>query len=73
MSTDHSDLLALSPAEQLQIVEMLWDHLGESSTAIPLPAWVDKEGVRRRKEMTDNPELGVGHDETWDRIERGHG
>jgi len=72
MTTDREDLLALPPAEQLRIVEMLWDRLGESTTVIPLPEWVDQEGSRRRDEMINDPSLGVDHIAMWERIEHRH-
>ncbi|MGN6546960.1 MAG: addiction module protein [Aureliella sp.] len=73
MSTNYRDLLALPPSEQLRIVEMLWDHLGESTTPIPLPEWIDREGKRRRDEMIQDPSFGKSHEATWQEIERRRG
>jgi putative addiction module component (TIGR02574 family) len=70
MNTDHSDLLALPAAEQLRIVEMLWDNLGQSSSPIPWPDWIAREGARRRDEMLADPTFGSSHEEIWDKIER---
>ena len=70
MSVDARELLALSAKEKLRIIELLWDDLGASGEAIPLPDWVEQEGVRRRDEMKANPEMGLTHDEVWDRIDR---
>jgi putative addiction module component (TIGR02574 family) len=67
------DLRALPPLEKLQLVEMLWDELGETDVSIPLPEWVTQEAARRRDEMTRDPSFGVPHDEVWRRIERRHG
>jgi len=53
MSIDLNDLHALPNAEKLRIVELLWDDLGESTSPIPLPDWVDREAARRRDEMRD--------------------
>ena len=72
MSIDLNALHSLSAAEKLRIVEMLWDDLGESSTPIPLPGWVDREASRRRDEMRD-ASFGLSHDETWRRIEQRNG
>jgi putative addiction module component (TIGR02574 family) len=72
MSMDLSGLHGLPPADKLRIVEMLWDDLGESNAAIPLPEWVHQEAARRRDEMRD-PSVGLTHDEAWDRIHRRNG
>jgi putative addiction module component (TIGR02574 family) len=69
MSFDLVDLQSLSPAEKLRIVEFLWDDLGNSSTAIPLPDWAEREAIRRRDEMKD-PSFGLSHEETWRRIDQ---
>jgi putative addiction module component (TIGR02574 family) len=67
------DLRALPPLEKLQLVEMLWDELGETDVAIPLPEWVTQEAARRRDDMTRDPSFGLSHDEVWRRIERRNG
>ena len=72
MPINTEELRALPPAEKLRLVELLWDDLGDSTASIPLPDWVDREAARRRDEMRD-PTFGLGHDETWGRIERRNG
>jgi len=72
MPINTDELLALSPAEKLRLVELLWDDLGDSVASIPLPEWVDREAARRRDEMRD-PTVGLTHDEAWKRIERRNG
>jgi len=72
MSIDANELHSLPDAEKMRIVEMLWDDLGQSSTPIPLPDWVQREAARRRDEMRD-PSFGVTHEETWGRIENRNG
>ena len=69
MPINASELSVLSPTEKLQLVEFLWEDLGQVPTAIPLPAWVDQEAARRREEMRD-PAVGLGQEETWKCIER---
>ena len=73
MSINHAELLGLPPAEQLQIVEMLWDKLGGVSSTIPLPEWVENEGLRRFREMNVNPALGTEHQTVWKHIESRNG
>ncbi len=72
MSFELADLQSLPPAEKLRIVEFLWDDLGNSSTAIPLPEWAEQEAIRRREEMK-NPSFGLSHEETWRRIDQRNG
>jgi putative addiction module component (TIGR02574 family) len=72
MSFELADLQSLPPAEKLRIVEFLWDDLGKSSTAIPLPEWAEQEAIRRRDEMKD-PSIGLTHEETWRRIDQRNG
>jgi putative addiction module component (TIGR02574 family) len=72
MSIDLSGLHDLSNADKLRIVEMLWDDLGESTTPIPMPEWASQEAARRRAEMRD-PNFGLTHEETWNRIEKRKG
>ncbi len=70
MNADHSELLRLSPAEQLRIVEMLWDNLGSNTDAIPLPDWVTVEGrFRRMEEMLADAQLGLDSDSVWRKID----
>lgn len=69
MKIDTEALLALSAAEKLRIVELLWDDLGASSDAIPIPESADREALRRRDEMLADPALGYEAGEMWKRID----
>ena len=73
MSVDPNELFSLPPAEQLRLVEMIWDNLGQSTDPIPLPDWVDKEALRRRDELVENPRIGLDHDAVWKKIDRRNG
>ena len=72
MSIDSDALRALPPAEKLRLVELLWDDLGDETASIPLPDWVEHEAARRREQMRD-PDFGLSHEETWERIQRRNG
>ena len=72
MSIDANELRSLPNVEKLRLVEILWDDLGGSTAAIPLPDWLDREAARRREEMRD-PSVGISHDEAWRRIESCNG
>jgi putative addiction module component (TIGR02574 family) len=65
-------LLSLPPADKLELVELLWDNLGESAEQIPLPDWVEQEALRRRDEMRADSSLGRSHEEIWNRILNRH-
>ena len=72
MSIDTDALRALPTIEKMRLIELLWDDLGSSTVAIPLPEWADSEVTRRREEMRD-PTFGISHEEVWRRIERRNG
>ncbi len=69
MSIDVDALRSLAPSEKLRLAELLWDDLGASTAAVPLPDWLDREATRRRDEMRD-PSFGLSHEEAWRRIEQ---
>ncbi len=66
------ELLSLPIAEKRRIVELLWEDLGESNEPIPLPTWVDQLAAEHREEMR-NPNVGLSHEDTWQRIDRRNG
>ena len=69
MNINVDELRALTVAEKLDLVEMLWDDLSASAASVPLPAWADPEAIRRRDELVNNPESGLTHEEVWRRID----
>ncbi len=69
MSIDTDEIRALSPVEKIRLVELIWDDLGEATTPIPLPDWIDQEATRRRIEMRDES-IGLSHEEMWQRIQQ---
>ncbi|MEI8022538.1 MAG: addiction module protein [Schlesneria sp.] len=73
MSISNSELLDLPASEKLRIIEMLWDKLGESLSEIPLPDWVEEEGLRRLNQMRLNPKIGRDHESVWEKIGSRHG
>ncbi len=68
MSIDHSELLELPPAEQLQIIELLWENLLTSTEPLPLPEWAETEGLRRLHEIEANPGITLDHETVWRHI-----
>lgn len=70
MNLNTDALLALPPSEQLQIIELLWEKLGESQEPMPLPEWVEREATRRMNEIIADPSICLDHDSVWERIRR---
>ena len=68
MNINVEELRALSITEKLDLVELLWDDIGESGTSVPLPAWTEQEALRRREELVNDPAAGLSHEEVWRRI-----
>ena len=72
MDLNTEALLSLPASDKLELVELLWDNLGESAEAIPLPTWVEQEALRRRDELRADPSIGQSHEQVWDRILKRH-
>ena len=69
MNINVDELRALSISEKLDLVELLWDDLGDSAAAVPLPNWAEQEALRRREELISDPAAGLSHEEVWRRID----
>ncbi|HYW08981.1 MAG TPA: addiction module protein [Longimicrobium sp.] len=69
-----SELLRLSTAERIQLVEDLWDSVAADANAVPerLPVSdADRaEVLRRSAAYRQNPSMAVPLDDVLDRIER---
>ena len=57
-------------AEKIRLVELIWDDVASSPDGIPIPAWALEEAGRRRNEMLANPDIGLTHEDMWDRIRK---
>ncbi len=69
ISIDTAALRALPASEKLELIELLWDDLGESDVAIPLPDWVDAVARKRSDEMISGAVQSLTHEEVWRRID----
>ncbi|MBX9680191.1 MAG: addiction module protein [Gemmataceae bacterium] len=66
-SPDFSFVLALSPAEQLELAEAFWDDIAANHPeAIPISDDVKAELFRREAKFRANPAAGL----TWDEVKR---
>ena len=69
-----ASIFDLSPAEKLQLVQDLWDHLAEDPEAIPVHPWQIEELARRKANLLRNPASGLSWEEVRRRIrQRPHG
>ncbi len=53
-----TDVLALSLAERIQLVEDIWDSIACVPDAVELTDWQKEELDRRLEALRDNPEAG---------------
>ena len=60
----------LPTIERLKLVEQIWDGLSSDAQPIPLPEWAITEATRRRDEMLADADLGLSHDEMWEKINK---
>ncbi len=68
MAIDTTELLALPPAEKMQLVELLWDSLGDESQQMSVSEGLLTEANRRRAEMLRDPGIGLTETEMWERV-----
>ena len=73
MNSAHSPLLGLPAAEKLELVEALWDSLGDSLSEIPLPEWQKEELAKRKAAHDRDPSAVVTWEEAKARILDGRG
>ena len=67
-------LSQLPLAERLQLVQDLWDSIGQSKEALPVQDW-HRELVRARLAEFEGreKEMGLSEDEVWKRVEQSRG
>lgn len=51
------EILQLSPADRLEMVERIWDSLAEFADEVPVPDWHREELERRLSDPADKPTL----------------
>jgi putative addiction module component (TIGR02574 family) len=62
MSHTGPSVFDLSPVENLQLVEDLWDDLAGTPEAVPIHDWQKQELTRRKANLLQNPALGLTAD-----------
>lgn len=67
MGTPIDHIRQLPVAEQLAIVEQIWDGLHESPELVQ--GWQIEEAGRRSVELKSNPSIAISEDEVWKRVD----
>jgi putative addiction module component (TIGR02574 family) len=57
------EILKLSVAEKILLVEKIWDSIAEDSTKQPMPEWKKQMLEERLEEHRKNPESGISWEE----------
>ena len=63
-SVDIQEILKLSVAERMELVEAIWDSIAEAPESLPVTAAQKRELDRRLAEYQKNP----GEGRTWEEI-----
>jgi putative addiction module component (TIGR02574 family) len=69
MNSQISEILQLSIAERIQLVEDIWDSVAAFPEAIPLTEAQRQELDRRLETYAQNPDDGISWDELSDRLD----
>ena len=64
------DIQALSPAERLELIELLWDSLTSTPEAIPFTDAQRAELDRRLDELDREGPIGIPAEEVLNRLDR---
>ena len=70
MSSVRKDVLSLTVADRLQLIEEIWDSLAATPEAIPVTDAQRKELARRRRAHARNPSAAKSWDEVRAKLER---
>jgi putative addiction module component (TIGR02574 family) len=70
MSTELSDILQMSVAERIQLVEDIWDSIASSPRAVPVTDAQKEELDRRLQAYAENPDEGVSWDELKEKVRK---
>jgi putative addiction module component (TIGR02574 family) len=65
-----ADILELSVAERVRLVEAIWDSIAAAPQALPLTEWQRDELDRRLAEFEADPDSGSTLEDVFGRIRR---
>jgi len=70
MSTELSDILQMSVAERIQLVEDIWDSIAASPELLPVTEAQREELDRRLHAHDQNPGEGISWDELIEKVRK---
>jgi putative addiction module component (TIGR02574 family) len=70
MSTELSDILQMSVAERIQLVEDIWDSIAASPESLPLADAQKEELDRRLQAHAQSPDEGISWDELKEKVRK---
>jgi putative addiction module component (TIGR02574 family) len=70
MSTELSDILQMSVAERIQLVEDIWDSIAASPESVPVTEAQREELDRRLQAHAGNHGEGISWDELQERVRK---
>jgi putative addiction module component (TIGR02574 family) len=70
MSTELSDILQMSVAERIQLVEDIWDSVAASPESVPVTDTQKEELDRRLQAHAQNPSEGVSWGELKEKVRK---
>jgi putative addiction module component (TIGR02574 family) len=70
MNTQISNILQLSVAERIQLVEDIWDSIIAAPEALELSDWQKQELDRRIASFAQNPDQGISWEELKEKLRK---
>ena len=68
-SVDIQEILKLSVAERIELVEAIWDSIADAPESLPVTAAQKRELDRRLAEYQKNPQAGRAWEEVRDSLD----
>lgn len=69
-----AQLAQLPVAERLELVQELWDSIGESRDQLPVQEWHRQLALARLAEFDGREEqIGLSEEDVWNRVEQRRG
>ena len=68
MDTPLEQIQQLPIADRLNLVEQIWDGIGQSDEPLIIRDWHKEEARRRAAELDADPSIAITRDELWKRV-----
>ena len=69
MDTPLEQIQQLPIADRLNLVEQIWDGIGQSDEPLIIRDWHKEEARRRAAELDADPSIAITRDELWKRVD----